>query len=208
MSKEQQLQFDISRCSLCPLGAHGLFFSPSLTSKTDVVVVMESPSLGVCASQNPWQTPGASFLSQAISHASGPDLSRFHLTFISKCHGRVDGLVPPQQKKREWAQVCASQYFQRELQEIRPRQLLIFGELAAQVCFPDAHSAWEDLQGQTLTLEPMGLSASIFDQLTKLQKVGLDSMDGEAFLLKLHELLGGTYSAPDARKASNLFDFF
>ena len=208
MSKEQQLNFDISRCSLCPLGAHRQFFSPSLSPKTDVVLVMESPSLGVCSGQNPWKTPGASFLSQAISHASGPDLSRFHLTFISKCHGRVDGLVPPQQKKREWAQVCASEYFQRELQEIRPRQMLVFGELATQVCFPDAPQTWEEMQGQTFTLQPMGLSTSIFDQLTKIQKAGLSSMDGEAFLLKLHELLGGTYSAPDARQAPNLFDFF
>jgi uracil-DNA glycosylase len=208
MSKEQQLYFDISRCSLCPFGANRTFIAPSLPLHADTIILLESPTVGVCDSQNPWKTAGASFLSRAIHHAFGTDLSRFHLTFVSKCHPQLDGAVPPVRKRRDWAQVCASHYLTRELSEIRPRQMILFGELPARVCFPDLEQSWDALQGQTFPLQPQGLPVTFFEQLTKLQKVGLDSLDGEAFLLKLHEVLGGTYSPPDPKEESNLFDFF
>jgi uracil-DNA glycosylase len=208
MSLERQLQFDISRCSLCPLAADRTFFAPTISSHADTVILLEGPSSGVCEQQNPWKSSGASFLVRAIGHASGMDLSRFHLTYTAKCYQRLDGMVPPVRKRREWAQVCAMAYLTKELQEIRPRQILIFGELPVRVCFPNLTQSWEELVGSSHDLEPLGIKTTFFEQPSRLQKMGLDGAEGEVFLQKLHGLLGGTFSAPDLREETNLFDFF
>jgi uracil-DNA glycosylase len=146
------------------------------------------------------------FLTRALQHAAGMDLSRFHVTFVSKCLPKVDGMVLPRRQKRDWASVCASQYLTQELRALAPKQIFIFGEMAIRVCFPNLETKWEDLLFQTKTMEPLGIEAHFFDQPTRLQKLGLSGEEGEALLSKLNQQLGGELSPPDQDQNLDLFD--
>lgn len=209
MSLEHQLHFDISRCSYCPLGAKRNFCSPVIHSKSEIVLLLEAPSLSACEENNGWRHPSANFLSKAIAHASGTDLSRFHLSFLLKCHVQVDGGQPPLKDKRAWASECSSHFLEWELRGLMPKKILIFGEFPARVCFPNHEASWEELQGNhSLTLSPFGLDAHIFENPRAIMgKGGLSSDEGKFYIEKLHKFLGGNLSLPDQKQQSELFQF-
>ncbi len=90
---EQQLNREISACSSCPLGAGQSFLSPLLAKNVDTVLLLEAPALRSCEENNPWEATGVPFLGRALQHAAGGDLSRFHVTFVSKCIPRLGGFA-------------------------------------------------------------------------------------------------------------------
>jgi uracil-DNA glycosylase len=183
-----------------------MYCSPVVSEQADTLVVLEFPNLPSCEGQNPWRHPGAQFLSRAFSHACGGDLRRFHLTYLMKCHGRIDGMTPPVRKRRDWAQACAAQYLHRELSEIRPKQILLFGEMSARVCFPNQDKSWDELKFSEAQLAPYDIRTVFFDGPNVFQRQGLSSDDGYAFLERLHGILGGNFSPPDRAESSNLFE--
>lgn len=206
MGLEQQLHFDISRCSLCPLGAQRIYCAPKLSKHADTVILLDSPSMGACDAENPWRHPAATFLTKAFAHACGGDLSRFHLTFLSKCHTKLDGMTPPQRQRRDWAQVCASQYLDLELKSLGVSRILIFGELSVRACFPNLEQPWSELSEGHERLAPYDIPAYFFDAPSRFQRAGLSSEEGLAWLQRLHGVLGGQFSPPDLEQESSLFD--
>ena len=126
MSVESQLSFDISRCSFCPLGANRLFYSPVFQAHSDTLLVLESPNLSACEQANPWKHSNAVILNKLLSHATGADLSRYHLTFLLKCWAQVDGAVPPLRHRKAWAHECAQNYLEREIQALPFKRIFSF----------------------------------------------------------------------------------
>ncbi len=203
---EQQLNREISACSSCPLGAGQSFLSPLLAKNVDTVLLLEAPALRSCEENNPWEATGVPFLGRALQHAAGGDLSRFHVTFVSKCIPRLGGFAPPRRQRRDWASVCASQHLYRELKAISPRRILMFGEMVVRVCFPNVGSKWCDLNGQSMLLEPLLIESHLFDSPSRLQKIGLAGSEGEFFLSRLNKICGGLLSPPDASVELDLFE--
>jgi uracil-DNA glycosylase len=206
LSLEQQLHFDISRCSLCPLGGERQYCSPVISSHTDTLLVLESPNAMACDVANAWRHPSAQFLSKAFSHACGGSLARFHLSFMLKCHAKIDGMTPPVRQRRDWAQVCATQYLDQEIKAIAPRQILFFGELPVRACFQNLETPWADLLAGQELLSPYQIESHFFESPSRIQKHGLSSESGLAFLERLHGILGGVFSRPDVASSSNLFE--
>lgn len=209
MGLEQQLLFDISRCSYCPLGANQNYCSPTISHSADTFLILESPNQTACQDNNGWRHSGASFLSKAIMHATGQALSSFHLSFLMKCHCHISGNVPTVKEKKTWGRVCASHYLEWELKGIHPKRIILFGEVVAGVCFPDHTDPWNELIGKELFLNPMEIQTHVLESPSSIvAKGGMNSAEGKEFVEKLHAILGGTLSLPDEAQESNLFDFF
>lgn len=208
MSVESQLRFDISRCSSCPLGANRLFYAPVFQSFSDTLLVLESPNLTVCEQENPWKHSNATTLSRMISHASGADLSRFHLTFLLKCWTQIDGSVPPMRHRKAWAQECAQHYLEREIEGLPFRQIILFGEFISKVCLPELEEDWEAMQTKSINWGENGIQVHCLEHPRVIQKQGLDSEIGRKTIERLHGILGGRLSLPDSEEPANLFDLF
>jgi uracil-DNA glycosylase family 4 len=204
MSIEDQLQFDISRCSFCPLGANRLYYAPVFQPTTDIMLVLESPSLTVCEQGNPWKHPTANFLSRMLFHASGADLSRFHLTFMMKCWPQIDGATPPMRHRKAWAQECAQQYLSREVEALSCKKMILFGEFVAKACLPEVEEDWESMKMKEIHWGSVDLFC--LEHPKQVQKLGLNSEFGIEYLEKLHQILGGKLNLPDAEPEANLFD--
>jgi len=207
MSLEQELRFDINRCSLCPLAAHRCCFTPTILSQSDTMLVLEFPSKTVCETNNAWKHSGASFLSKALLHASGGDLSRFHLTFTGKCLPRIDGVVPPLRERMEWARVCAEAYLTREIRGVLPTKVLLFGESVVRTCFPNIELSWDKLVGSRQNLPGLGVEAHFLESPSHYQRPGLGSPEGLSWIQSLHEILGGQLSLPDGEPQSEGFSW-
>ena len=197
MSLEQELRFDISRCSLCPLAANRCFFTPTILPQTDTMLVLDYPSKAAADNNNPWKHSGASFLSKALLHASGGDLNRFYLTFTGKCLPRLEEIVPPQRERMEWGRVCASEYLNREIRGVLPSKVLLFGEAVVKTCFPEIEDQWEKLVGGRQILPELEVEAHFLESPSKYQRPGLKSPEGLSWIQSLHEILGGQLSLPD-----------
>jgi uracil-DNA glycosylase len=209
MSLEQQLNFDISRCSYCPLGANKIFCTPTISHGIDYFLILDSPNLTAAEDNNGWRHAGASFLSKVLSFACGHSLSQFHLTFLMKCHCQVLGSTPSLKEKKNWGRICASHYLEWEFKGIKPKKILFFGEVAAGVCFPDNTGPWTNLIGQKLALNPLEIEAHVFESPSSIvAKGGVESEEGIGYIKRLHEVLGGKLSLPDVKQDANLFDFF
>lgn len=197
MSLEQELRFDISRCSLCPLAAHRRFFTPTILPQSDTMLVLDFPSKTVCETNNAWKQGGASFLSKALLHASGGDLNRFHLTFTGKCFPRLEEVVPPQRERTEWSRVCASEYLNREIRGVLPGRVLLFGEAVVRTCFPELDLPWNKLVRGRQKLPELEVEAHFLESPSRYQRLGLSSPEGQSWIQSLHEILGGQLSLPD-----------
>jgi uracil-DNA glycosylase len=209
MSLEQQLHFDISRCSYCPLGANQIFCTPTINQGVEFFLVLDSPNLNAAEENNGWRHPGANFLTKAISFASGQSLSMFHLTFLMKCHCQILGTTPSLKDKKAWGRTCASHYLEWEFKGLKPRKVLFFGEVATSVCFPDNSGPWTNMIGQSLTLNPYGIEAHVFESPSSISnKGGIESDEGIDYIKRLHSVLGGKLTLPDIKEESSLFDFF
>lgn len=208
MSLEQELAFDIQRCSSCPYAANRIFCSPTIQNHTDTFLVFDHPTMGVCESGNPWRHNGMPFLRQALLHACGGDLTRYHVTFLSKCLAKCDGLVPPMRQRTEWARVCSTRYLDREIKTLLPRHILSFGELSFRMFFPDETLNWEEAMGRTLSLPDYDVDVTMLDSLSRLQKAGLKSPSGIQLLKDLNAILGGELNLPEAADTPTLFDLF
>jgi|SaaInlStandDraft_1057018.scaffolds.fasta_scaffold06366_6 uracil-DNA glycosylase len=207
MSLEQELRFDISRCSLCPLAAYRRFFTPTILAQSDSMLVLDFPSKVVCDSNNAWKQGSASFLSKALLHSSGGDLNRFHLTFTGKCLPRLDEVVPPQRERMEWARVCASEYLSREIRGVLPSKVLLFGEAVVKTCFPDLETPWEKLVGGRQLLPGLEVEAHFLESPSRYQRMGLSSPEGLSWIQSLHEILGGQLSLPDEEQEGEDFSW-
>jgi len=208
MSVEDQLRFDINRCSFCPLGANRIFYAPIFQAHSDTLLVFEAPSLSVCENKNPWKHPSAVILNRLISHASGTDLSRFHLTFLLKCWPQIDGSTPPTRHRKAWAQECAQHYLQREIEVSDFKQILLFGELVSKICLPELEEDWESLKMKSIHWGKNETQVHCLEHPKMVQKQGLNSELGRQTLTQLHQILGGKMTKPDDNMELNLFDFF
>jgi uracil-DNA glycosylase len=209
MSLEQQLNFDINRCSYCPLGANKNSCTPTIHREAEFFLILDSPNIAATEENNGWRQPGASFLSKAISFASAQPLSMFHLTFLMKCHCQILGNTPSLKEKKKWGRTCASHYLEWEFKGLKPKKVLFFGEVATSVCFPDHTGPWTDLVGKKLNLDPLEVEAYVFESPGSIiVKGGIESPEGIDYIERLHEVLGGKLTKPDTQTQFNLTDFF
>lgn len=209
MSLEQQLNFDINRCSYCPLGANKNSCTPTISHGIENFLILDSPNIAAAEDNNGWRHPSASFLSRAISFATGHHMGMFHLTFLMKCHCQIVGNTPSLKEKKKWGRTCASHYLEWEFKGLKPKKILLFGEVSTLVCFPDHTGPWNNLIGEKLFLNPLGIEAHVFESPGSIiTKGGIESEVGIDYIKRLHGVLGGKLNLPDNKPEINLMDFF
>lgn len=207
MALEEQLHFDISRCSHCPLGSKRMFCSPAIQPGCHTILVLESPTPLACEENNAWRHPSAIMLNKVLQHAYGTNLSGFHLTFAMKCFAQLEGKSLKSKEKVSWSQICSSHYLEYEIRDLSPERIILFGETVSKLCFPDLEKPWSEMVGQKSNLNPFNIDTYIFESpLSIPARGGLCSEHGLKTIEQLHSILGGKKVMPQTSTAPSLFE--
>ncbi|MBF0244740.1 MAG: hypothetical protein HQL31_05660 [Planctomycetes bacterium] len=200
MSLEHQLQFDVSRCSLCRLAGQGYYCSPTFSPKTRFFLVLEAPDARACEENNAWSSMSASVLSRALGYACG-GLAGLHLTYLMKCYPKEagrEGRAMTQGLKRTCARTCATTYLHQELTFLQPEKVLLFGELCARLFMPDEDAPWEGRIGSSFPMPLYRSEGHLFESPSVIStRGGLRSQQGRDYIQRLNAVLGGRLALPD-----------